>query len=68
MQEATTCNIYDSISLQHLATVLTFGAGIIFLILAHLVYEMWIKQETNLLKLWNKLHFKEKETESIYRV
>jgi len=39
-----------------------------FLILAHTVYKMWIKQEPNMLELWNKLHFEEKETESIYRV
>jgi len=39
-----------------------------FLILAHPVYKMWIKQEPNTLELWNKLHFQEKETESIYRV
>ena len=29
---------------------------------------MWIKQEPNTLELWNKLHFEEKETESIYHV
>jgi len=39
-----------------------------FLILAHSVYKMWIKQEPNTLELWNKLHFEEKETKSIYRV
>ena len=39
-----------------------------FLILAHPVYKMWIKQEPNKLELWNKLHFEEKETESIYHV
>ena len=32
------------------------------------VYKMWIKQEPNTLELWNKLHFEEKKTESIYRV
>ena len=36
-----------------------------FLILAHSVYKMWIKQEPNMLELWNKLHFEEKETESV---
>ena len=42
---------------------------IIFLILAHPVYKMWITQEPNKLKLWNKLHFEEKKkTESIYQV
>ena len=39
-----------------------------FLILAHPVYKMWIKQELNTLELWNKLHFEEKKTESIYIV
>ena len=46
-----------------------FGAGIIFfLILAHPVYKMWIIQEPNTLELWNKLHFEEEKTESIYHV
>ena len=39
-----------------------------FLILAHPVYKMWIKQEPNMLELWNKLNFEEKETVSIYHV
>ena len=39
-----------------------------FLILAHPVYKMWIKQEPNKLELWNKLYFEEKETESVYHV
>ena len=39
-----------------------------FLILAHYVYTMWIMQEPNKLELWNKLHFEEKKTESIYHV
>ena len=40
-----------------------------FLILAHPVYKMWIIQEQNMLQLWNKLHFEEKnKTESIYHV
>ena len=29
------------------------------------VYKMWIIQEPNKLELWNKLHYKEKKTESI---
>ena len=29
---------------------------------------MWIIQEPNTLELWNKLHFEEEETESIYQV
>jgi hypothetical protein len=39
-----------------------------FLILAHTVYKMWIIQEPNKLELWNKLHFEEEKTESIYHV
>jgi len=39
-----------------------------FQILAHSVYKMWIKQEPNTLELWNKLHFEEKKTDSIYHV
>ena len=31
-----------------------------FLILAHPVNKMWIKQEPNALELWNKVHFEEK--------
>jgi hypothetical protein len=46
----------------------TFGAGIIFFILAHSVNKMWIIREPNMLELWNKLHFEEKRTESIYHV
>ena len=45
-----------------------FGAGIIFLILAHPVYKMWIIQEPNMLELWNKLHFEEEKTDSIHHV
>jgi len=37
-------------------------------ILAHPVYKMWILQEPNISELWNKLHFEEKKTESIYHV
>ena len=49
------------------AYIKPFGAGIIFLILAHPVYKMWITQEPNTLELWNKLHF-EGEKKSIYHV
>ena len=38
------------------------------LILAQPVHEMWIIQEPNKLELWNKLHFEEKKTESVYHV
>ena len=36
--------------------------------LAHPVCKIWIKQEPNKLELWNKLHFEEKKTDSIYSV
>ena len=39
-----------------------------FLILAHPVNKMLIIQEPNMLELWNKLHFEEKKTESMYYV
>jgi len=39
-----------------------------FLILAHPVYKMWKIQEPKALDLWNKLHFEEEKTESIYHV
>jgi len=32
------------------------------------VYKMWIIQKPNKLELWNKLHFEEEKTESIYHV
>ena len=49
--------------------ILTFWRrNYFFLILAHSVYKMWIIQEPNKLELWNKLHFKEKKTESIHHV
>jgi len=52
----------------NIGNALTFWRRIIFLILAHPVYKMWITQEPNTLELWNKLHFEEKKTEIIYRV
>ena len=48
--------------------LLTFGAGIIFLILAHPVYKMWITQEQNTFELWSKLHFEKEKAESIHHV
>ena len=41
---------------------------LLFLILAHPVYKMWLILEPNKLALWNKLHFEEEETESIEHV
>ena len=49
--------------------VLTFWRrNYFFFILAHPVYKMWIIQEPNTLDLWNKLHFEEEKTDSIYYV
>jgi len=49
--------------------MLTFwGRNYFFFILARPVYKMWIIQEPNKLELWNKLHFEEEKTESIYHV
>jgi len=61
---------YFTSSVLNTFRTLTFGAGIIifFLILTHTVYKMWIIQEPNMLELWNKLHFEEEKTESIYHV
>ena len=39
-----------------------------FLIFAHPVYKMWIIQKLNMIDLWNKLHFEEEKTQSIYHV
>jgi len=50
-----------SLLLQGLHTTLTFRAEIIFLILAHPVYKMWIIQEPNTLELWNKPNFEEEK-------
>ena len=33
----------------------------------HSVHKMLIKQEPNTLELWNKQHFEEEKTESIYQ-
>ena len=49
-------------------TINLLAPELFFLILAHPVYKIWIKQEPNTLELWNKLHFEEKKTESIYNV
>ena len=51
-----------------IVTAHTYRAEIIFLILAHPVYKMWIIQEPNTLELWNKLHFEKEKTESMYHV
>jgi len=53
---------------QNHAFLLTFWCWNYFLILAHPVYKMWIKQEPNKLELWNKMHFEEEKTKSIHHV
>ena len=60
--QTTIENILRSFCLNLLAPEL------FFLILAPSIYKMWIIQEPNELELWNKLHFKEKKTESIHHV
>ena len=62
MRRLTTVIRYEKCIVNLLAPEL------VFLILAHPVHKMWIIQEPNTLELWNKLHFEEKKTESIYRV
>jgi hypothetical protein len=65
------CIFFVKTIYMNLATVsinLLVPELIFFLILAHPVYKMWIIQERNILELWNKLHFEEDKTESIYHV
>ena len=63
------CANTDNCTFRIKETVLNLLAPeLFFLILVHPVYKMWIIQEPNTLELWNKLHFEEKETESIYYV
>jgi hypothetical protein len=58
-----------SIAQKYLYFSLTFWRrNYFFLILAHPVHKMLIIQEPNMLELWNKLHFEEEKTESIYNV
>ena len=45
---------------------LTFWSRNYFLKFSTPVYKVWIIQEPNKLELWNKLHFEEEKTESIY--
>ena len=73
---ATGAEHLDSITIEHLLPPPgcdgfnnnLLAPELFFLILAHSVYKMWITQEPNTLELWNKLHFEEKKTESIYHV
>ena len=66
-------NVHTSISVFMYSTgyscqILTFWRRNYFFNLSTPVYKMWIIQEPNKLELWNKLHFKEKKTESIHHV
>ena len=56
----------DSSSPERLA--LTFWSRNYFLKFSTPVYKVWIIQGPNKLELWNKLHFVEDKTESIYHV
>jgi len=61
--------ILNSVTVIYFSFVINrLAPKLFFFILAHPVYKMWIKQEPNMLELWNKLRFEEKETESLYRV
>ena len=64
---------YSTLKLPYLpcaieTLTLTFWRRNYFFILAHPVNNMWIIQEPNTLELWNKLHFEEEITKSIYHV
>ena len=64
-------SILSQINPIHALSVYLFNLlapELFFFNLEHPVYKMWIIQEPNTLELWNKLHFEEEETESIYRV
>ena len=51
-------NIKPIMNVNH--TCLTFRRRIIFQILAHSVFKMWVIQKPNKVALWNKRHFEEK--------
>ena len=59
---------FSKICLENSSFINPLAPELLFFILAHSVYKMWIKQEPNTLELWTKLHFEEEKTESIYRV
>ena len=58
----------DIDGLKQTLNINLLASELFFFILAHPVYKMWILQEPNTLDLWNKLHFEEEKTESIYHV
>jgi len=51
-----------------IAVINLLAPEIIFLILAHPVYKMWIIQEPNMIELWIKLHFEEKKKRRIHNM
>jgi len=59
---------YFTSSMLNMFRTLTFWHRNYFFNFSTPVYKMWIIQEPNTLELWNKLHFEEKKTESIYHV
>ena len=60
-------NVTDA-NLKNTKDINLLALELFLLILAHSVYKTWIIQEPNKLDLWNKLHFEEEKTESIYYV
>jgi len=64
--------VFDVLLTVHLSIIISViylsAPELFFFILAHPVYKMWITQEPNMLELWNKLHFEENKTESIYHI
>jgi len=53
---------WTKIQTQTLGAINLLVQELLFLILAHPVYKMWIMQESNTLELWKKkLHFEEKK-------
>ena len=59
---------YNSQNFEWLRTYLTFWRQNYFFNISNTAYKMWIRQEPNMLDLWNKLHFEEEKMETIYRV
>jgi len=61
-------SLFHFLRAQHVSDINLLAPELFFLILAHSVYKMWIKQEPNMLELWNKPHFEEEKMESIYHI
>ena len=68
LQRKVCANTFTSTLFDFMFQLNLLAPELFFLVLAHSVYKMWIIQEPNKLELWNKLHFKEKKTESIHHV